>query len=84
MNTNIIEPSSTIGNILKRYEVIIRAISRSNAWHELYLTKQGTLGFLTSPANKIMNNKNPPKGNDCSIIAIGKVRISKIFKKEYL
>ena len=34
-----IEPSSTMGNILKRYEIIIKAISRSNACSALYLTK---------------------------------------------
>jgi len=28
-----------MGNILKRYEIIIKAISISNAWHALYLTK---------------------------------------------
>ena len=38
-NIKIIEPNSTIGNILKRYEIIIKAISISNAWHALYLTK---------------------------------------------
>jgi hypothetical protein len=31
-----------------------------------------------------MNNKKPPKGKDCSIIAIGKVINKSIFKKEYL
>ena len=80
----IIEPSSTIGNILNRYVIIIKAISISNAWHALYLTKQGTFEFLTNPANKIMNNRKLPKGNDFSIIVIGKVRNKSIFKKEYL
>jgi len=42
------------------------------------------LGFLTNPANKIKNNKKPPKGKDFSIIAIGKVSNNSIFKKEYL
>ena len=84
VNIKIIELSSAIGNILKRYEIIIKAISISKAWHALYLTKQGTFGFRTNPAYKIMNNKNPPKGNDFSIIAIGKVRNNSIFKKEYL
>ena len=60
-----------MGNILKRYEIIINAILISNAWYPLYLTKYGTLGFLANPANKIINNKNPPKGNDFSIIDIG-------------
>ena len=73
-----------MGNILKRYEIIIKAISISNAWQALYLTKYGTLGFLTNPANKSINNNNPPKGNDFSIIAIGKVRNNIIFKNEYL
>ena len=73
-----------MGKILNRYEIIIKAISISNAWHALYLMKQGTLGFLTNPANKIINNKKLPKGNDCSIIAIGKVSNSSIFKKENL
>ena len=73
-----------MGNILKKYEIIIKAISISNAWHALYLMKQGTVGFLTNPANKIINNKKLPKGKDFSIIAIGKVRNNKIFKKEYL
>ena len=73
-----------MGNILRRYEIIIKEISISNAWHALYLTKYGTFGFLTNPANKIKNNKKLPKGNDFSIIAIGKVKNKKIFKKEYL
>ena len=80
----IIEPSSTMGKILMRYEIIIKAISISNAWHALYLTKQGTFEFLANPANKIINNKKLPKGKDFSIIAIGKVRNKSIFKKEYL
>ena len=80
----IIEPISTIGNILNRYEIIIKAISISNAWHALYLIKQGTFEFLTNPANKSINNKKLPKGNDCSIIAIGKVINNSTFKKEYL
>ncbi|KGF97610.1 hypothetical protein EU96_1324 [Prochlorococcus marinus str. MIT 9302] len=42
------------------------------------------MGFLTNPANKIINNKKLPKGNDFSIIAIGKVSNNSIFKKEYL
>ena len=46
-----------MGNILKRYEIIIKAISINKAWNALYLTKQGTFGFLTNPANKIINNK---------------------------
>ena len=73
-----------MGNILKRYEIIIKAISISNAWQALYLTKQGTFGFLTNPTNKIIKNKKLPKGNDFSIIAIGKVINNRIFKKEYL
>ena len=83
-NKKIIEPSSTIGSILKRYEIIIKAISISRAWHALYLMKQGTFGFLTNPANKIINNKKLPKGTDFSIIAIGRVINNSIFKKEYL
>jgi len=39
VDIKIIEPNSTMGKILKRYEVIIKAISISNAWHALYLTK---------------------------------------------
>ena len=73
-----------MGNILKRYEIIIKAISINKAWHALYLTKQGIFGFLTNPANKIINNKKLPKGKDFSIIAIGKVSNNSIFKKEYL
>ena len=83
-NTKIIEPSSTMGNNLKIYEIIINAISISNAWHALYLTKYGTFGFLTNPANKTINNKILPKGIDFSIIAIGKVINNRTFKKEYL
>ena len=84
VNIKINEPNSTIGNTLKKYEIIIKAISISNAWHALYLTKQGTFGFLTNPANKIINNKKLPKGKDSSIIAIGEVINKSIFKKEYL
>ena len=36
--TKITEPNSTMGNILKTYEIIIKAISISNAWQALYLT----------------------------------------------
>ena len=39
VNIKIIEPNSTMGNILKKYEIIIKAISISNAWHALYLMK---------------------------------------------
>ena len=53
-----------MGNILKRYEIIIKAISISNAWHELYLTKYGTFGFRANPAYKIINKKKLPKGID--------------------
>ena len=80
----MIEPNSTKGKIRKKREIIIKAISRSNAWQALYLTKYGTFGFLTNPANKIKNNNKPPKGKDLSIIAIGKVRYNNTFKKEYL
>ena len=73
-----------MGNILKKYEIIIKAISISSAWHALYLTKQGTFGFLTNPANKIINNKKLPKGKDFSTIAIGKVSENSISKNEYL
>ena len=83
-NIEIIDPNSNNGKILNRYVIIIKAISISNAWHALYLTKQGTFKFLTNPANKIINNKKLPKGNDFSIIAIGKVSNKSIFKKEYL
>ncbi len=72
-----------MGNILKKYEIIIKAISISNAWQALYLTKYGTLGFLTKPANKSINNNKLPKGNDFSIIATGKVMYNRFFKKEY-
>ena len=71
-----------MGNNLKKYEIIIKAISISNAWHALYLTKQGTFGFLANPANKSINNKKLPNGKDFSIIAIGKVRNNSIFKKD--
>ena len=84
VNIKIIEPNSTMGNILKRYEIIIKAISISNAWHALYLTKYGTFGFRANPANKIINKKKLPKGIAFSIIAIGKVINSSTFKKEYL
>ena len=73
-----------MGNILKRYEIIIKEISISNAWHALYLTKYGTFGFLANPVNKIINNNKLPKGKDFSIIANGKVRNNSIFKNEYL
>ena len=73
-----------MGNILKRYEIIIKEIFISNAWQALYLMKQGTFGFLANPANKIINNKRLPNGKDFSIIAIGKVSNNNIFKKEYL
>ena len=33
------DPSSANGNILKTYEIIIKAILISNAWNALYLTK---------------------------------------------
>ena len=84
VNIKIIEPNSTMGNILKRYEIIIKAISINKDWHALYLTKQGTFGFLTNPANKIINNKRLPKGKDFSIISIGKVSNNSNFKNEYL
>ena len=84
INIKIIEPISTMGNIRNTYEIIIRAISISNAWHALYLTKQGTFGFLTNPAKRIINNKKLPKGINFSIIAIGKVINNNTFKKEYL
>ena len=73
-----------MGNTLKKYEIIIKAISISNACHALYLTKYGTLGFRANPANKIINNKKLPKGIAFSIIAIGKVKNNITFKKEYL
>ena len=56
----------------------------SNAWQALNLTKQGTFGFLTTPANNIIKNNKPPKGNDLSIIETGKVRYKSTFKKENL
>ena len=84
VNMKMIEPISTIGNMINKYEIINKAILMSNAWHELYLTKYGTFGFRANPANKIINNKKFPKGITSSIIAIGKVIKSTIFKKEYL
>ena len=84
VNMKVIEPSSTIGNMLKKYEIIIKAILMSNAWHELYLTKYGTFGFLANPANKIINNKKLPKGIAFSNISIGKVINDSTSKKEYL
>ena len=74
------KPSSAIGIILSKYENRIRAISKSKAWHPLNLTKQGTFGFLTTPANKIKNNNKLPKGRLFSISAIGKVMYKIIFK----
>ena len=50
-----------MGNILKRYEMIIKAILTSNAWQAFYLRKMGTFGFLTNPAKIIINNNKPPK-----------------------
>ena len=44
----------------------------------------GHFGILANPANNIINNKKLPKGNDFSIIAIGKVSNINNFKKEYL
>ena len=38
-DTKIINPKSAKGKIRKRYDIIIKAISRSNAWHALYLIK---------------------------------------------
>ena len=35
----IIEPNSTMGNILKRYEIIIKEISINKDLHALYRTK---------------------------------------------
>ena len=84
VNMKTIEFSSTIGNMLKKYEIINKAILMSNAWHELYLTKYGTFGFRANPANKIRNNKKFPKGIVFSTIAIGKVINNSTFKKEYL
>ena len=83
-NIKIIESSSTMGNMRRRYEIIIKAISISNDWNALYLTKQGTFGFLTNPANKIIKNKKRPKGNAFSINDIGKVKNNNIFKNVYL
>tara|TARA_Y100000589_G_C26960529_1_gene550433 strand:- start:256 stop:396 length:141 start_codon:yes stop_codon:yes gene_type:complete len=45
--------------------------------------KYGILGFLTTPANKIKNSSNPPKGIEFSIIATGKVTKANSFKKGY-
>lgn len=59
-------------------------MSSSNAWHALYLTKQGTLGFFATPAKSIKKNNKLPNGKDFSIIATGKVRNKSIFKKENL
>ena len=84
VNMKMIEPISTIGNMINKYEIINKAILMSNAWHELYLTKYGTFGFRANPANRIINNKKLPKGIDFSIIAIGKVINDSTFKKEYL
>ncbi len=84
VNMKVIEPSSIIGNMLKKYEIIIKAILMSSAWHELYLTKYGTFGFRANPANKIINNKKLPKGIAASNIAIGEVINDSTFKKEYL
>ena len=84
VNMKMIEPISTIGNMINKYEIINKAILMSNAWHELYLTKYGTFGFRANPANKIINNKKLPKGIAFSIIAIGKVKNNITFKKEYL
>ena len=63
---------------------MIRAMSRSKAWQALYLTKYGTFGFFTTPANNIKKNSNPPKGRDLSINLTGKVRYKSTFKKENL
>ena len=63
---------------------MINAISSSNAWQALNLTKQGTLGFLTTPANNIIKNNKPPKGKDLSIIATGNVSNKSTFKTENL
>lgn len=64
--------------------MMIKAISRSNAWQALYLMKYGTFGFLTTPANNIIKNNKPPKGKDLSIIATGNVSNKSTFKKENL
>ena len=84
VHIKIKEPSSTKGKIIKRYEIIIKAILMSRAWQALYLTKQGTFGFLTNPAKIIINNNKPPKQYDLSIISMGQVRNDNTFKKEYL
>ena len=84
VNIKTTEPISTMGKILQRYEIIIKAISISNAWNALYLMKYGTFGLRANPANNIMNNKKLPKGKDFSIIVTGKVKNNSIFKKEYL
>ena len=63
---------------------MINTISRRIAWQALYLMKQGTLVFLTTPAYNIIKNNKPPKGNDFSINATGKVRKKSTFKKENL
>ena len=39
VDIKIIEPNTTMGYILKRYAINIKAISISNACHALYLTK---------------------------------------------
>ena len=59
-------------------------MSISNAWQALYLTKYGTFGFLTNPANKIKNNNKPPRGKDFSRIVTGKVKYMITFKEGYL
>ena len=56
VNMKMIEPISTIGDMINKYEIINKAILMSNAWHELYLTKYGTFGFRANPANRIINN----------------------------
>ena len=53
---------------------------KSKAWHPLNLTKYGTFGFLTTPANKIRNKSKLPNGRLFSITAIGKVTYKIIFK----
>ena len=63
---------------------MFKAISRSNAWQALYLMKQGTFGFLTTPANNNIKNNKPPKGKDLSIIATGTVSNKSTFKTENL
>ena len=80
IDTKIINPKSAKGKIRKRYDIIIKAISRSNAWHALYLIKYGTLGFLTTAANNIKNKSrllkapNPPYRSVLSIKLIGNKR----------